>query len=114
VIGRRRVPVLFQSSNAECGSACLAMVLGYHGYRTSVREVREWCPPGRDGISAGALVRTARGAGLATTAYRASAAVLRNAELPAIAHWQDNHSSSSPTSPAARSPSWIRRSAGSG
>jgi ABC-type bacteriocin/lantibiotic exporter with double-glycine peptidase domain len=28
---------------------------------------------------------------LETTAYRASAALLRNAELPAIAHWQDNH-----------------------
>jgi ATP-binding cassette, subfamily B, bacterial len=91
VIGGRRVPLLFQSSNAECGSACLAMVLGYHGYRTSVREVREWCPPGRDGISAGALVRTARGVGLLATAYRAGTEVLRSVALPAIAHWQDNH-----------------------
>jgi ABC-type bacteriocin/lantibiotic exporter with double-glycine peptidase domain len=88
---RRRVPVLFQSSNAECGAACLAMVLGYHGFRASVREVREWCPPGRDGITAGAIVRTARGAGLATTAYRADAQALRSVALPAIAHWQDNH-----------------------
>ncbi len=28
---RRRVPVLLQLNDSECGAACLAMVLSYHG-----------------------------------------------------------------------------------
>lgn len=87
----RRVPVVLQASNAECGLACLAMVLGRVGYRTSVRELREVCAPGRDGISAGALVRTARTLGLQASGVVATPQALAELALPAIAHWSDNH-----------------------
>jgi ABC-type bacteriocin/lantibiotic exporter with double-glycine peptidase domain len=71
--------------------ACLAMVLGYFGHRTSVRELREICEPGRDGISAGALVRAARRLGLHGTGYRATPQALAALAFPAIAHWEGNH-----------------------
>lgn len=71
--------------------ASLAMVLGYHGHSTTVRELREVCPPGRDGVSAGALVRAARSLGLQTAGYRATPEAIAGLPLPLIAHWDDNH-----------------------
>ena len=39
----RRLPVLLQMNMTECGAACLAMILGYHGRKVSVVECREAC-----------------------------------------------------------------------
>ncbi|TKK88096.1 peptidase domain-containing ABC transporter [Herbidospora galbida] len=84
-----RVPVRLQSGLAECGAACLAMVLSHHGRHTGVREVSEQCGVGRDGLSALAIVKAARGYGLTATAYKAE--TVTDAPLPAVAHWRRNH-----------------------
>lgn len=65
------------------------MILGYYGCATSVRELRESFAPGRDGISAGALVRAARSHGLTATGYPAEA--VGSLTMPAIVHWENNH-----------------------
>ena len=36
----RRVPVLLQAEAAECGMACLGMVLGYHGRHVDLGGLR--------------------------------------------------------------------------
>ena len=36
----RRVPVLLQMSQVECGAACLAMILGYYGRMTSISTLQ--------------------------------------------------------------------------
>ena len=38
---RRRVPVILQTEAAECGLACLAMVMGYHGVITDLATLRD-------------------------------------------------------------------------
>ena len=88
---RRNVPVLLQLSMVECGAACLAMILGYHGRKTSVAECRERCTPGRDGVNAQSIARAARGFGLRVRAYATRSASFANAELPVIIHWNFNH-----------------------
>lgn len=88
---RRRVPVRFQASRAECGVACLAMVLSYHGYPMSVRAAREECALGRDGVSAGTLARAARRLGMIAIGRAADPSALAAIRLPTIAHWEDNH-----------------------
>ncbi|NUT49523.1 MAG: peptidase domain-containing ABC transporter [Saccharothrix sp.] len=88
---RCRVPVVLQASRAECGVACLTMVLNHHGRGVSPQEVRRLCPVGRDGTSAGAMVRAARRMGMHATGYRAAPAVFARVPLPVIAHWRDDH-----------------------
>ncbi|WP_158633164.1 peptidase domain-containing ABC transporter [Amycolatopsis sp. WAC 01376] len=88
---RGRVPLVLQSSNAECGLACLSMILGYHRRPTPVRELRELCAPGRDGVSAGGLLRAGRACGLTMTGYAATPEAFTAVALPAIAHWEGNH-----------------------
>ena len=88
---RRSVPVMFQASRTECGPACLAMVVSYHGRQMSVREARDFCGAGRDGVSAGALARAARQLGMSAAGRVASPVGLAATRLPAIAHWEDDH-----------------------
>ena len=45
----RRVPLVKQMSITECGAACVAMVLGYHGKPVRLDEVREVLGVDRDG-----------------------------------------------------------------
>jgi hypothetical protein len=42
LIGRRSVPDIRQSEAAECGLACLAMVLGYHGHDVDLGTRWRW------------------------------------------------------------------------
>jgi ATP-binding cassette, subfamily B, bacterial len=88
---RRRVPVRMQLNNLECGAACLAMVLSYHGRRTSVAQCRESCDGGRGGIDAATIARSGRAEGLVVTGYAGRPEVLDDSRLPAIAHWEHNH-----------------------
>ncbi|HEU4387523.1 MAG TPA: peptidase domain-containing ABC transporter [Blastocatellia bacterium] len=88
---RRRVPMRYQMSVVECGAACLAMILSYHGRRTGVPECREQCSVGRDGLTAGGLVKAAASFGLRVTVRSVEPYELAAANLPAIAHWDFNH-----------------------
>jgi ATP-binding cassette subfamily B protein len=88
---QRRVPVLTQLSEVECGAACLAMVLSYYGRKTSVSEIRERCGVGRDGLSALSLVQAARSYGLRVRAVSLQHNNFRFVTLPAIVHWEFNH-----------------------
>ncbi|WP_394365842.1 cysteine peptidase family C39 domain-containing protein [Mesoterricola sediminis] len=45
---RARVPFIPQMENAECGAACLAMILGRLGHHAPLPEVRQACNVGRD------------------------------------------------------------------
>src|SRR5581483_4005019 len=88
----RRVPVIYQLDAVECGIACLAMVLEFFGRRGALPAVRQWCDPGRDGLTVDELSRAARRLGLQVTSHTMrNADDLRSRALPAIVHWRRNH-----------------------
>jgi ATP-binding cassette, subfamily B, bacterial len=87
----RRIPVVLQMNNVECGAACLAMVLGYFGRRTPIFECRERCGIGRDGVTAQTIAQAARSYGLRVSAYSLEPADFNHVPLPAIVHWDFNH-----------------------
>src|SRR5579875_2429492 len=86
-----RVPEMRQVTAVECGAACLAMVLTYYGYATSVSEVQERCGVGRDGLTALEIVKAARQYGLRVRAVSINLDDFRYLTLPAIVHWEFNH-----------------------
>lgn len=88
---RRRVPVVLQQSIAECGVACLAMVLGWFGREATLEECRERCGGGRDGVTAQALLEAARSFGLRARAFKLEPSQLGHVPLPAIVHWELDH-----------------------
>ena len=88
---QKRVPVLLQLSEVECGAACLAMILSYHGRKTSVSEVRDRVGLGRDGLTALEIVKAGRGYGMRVRAVSLQENDFRFVSLPAIVHWEFNH-----------------------
>lgn len=89
---RRRVPVVHQMEMAECGAACLGMVLGFHGCHVPLSELRATCAVGRDGVNAHTLLQGGRTYGLTATALQVQqTARLDQLRLPAILHWDFNH-----------------------
>ncbi|WP_437757317.1 peptidase domain-containing ABC transporter [Sorangium sp. So ce1389] len=87
----RRIPFVQQLSAAECGAACLAMVLGYHGRSVPLAEVRDVVGADRDGARATALLGAARHFGLRGRGVRVDVHQLSYLEPGAILHWEFNH-----------------------
>jgi len=56
-----------QMEDADCGAACLSMILTHHGRRARLAEVRERCGVGRNGMTAAGFARAAATYGLAVT-----------------------------------------------
>src|SRR4051812_12605612 len=57
---RRRIQWVQQLTATECGAACLAMVLDYHGKKVRLDHIRDVQPIGRDGLSALAILQAAQ------------------------------------------------------
>ena len=87
----RRVPVLRQMANMECGAACLAMILSYYGRKTSIPEASNYLGIGRDGASALAIATAGREQGLRVRAYTIEPTDFQDVKCPAIVHWNFNH-----------------------
>lgn len=87
----KRVPVILQMTPRECGAACLAMVLTYHGRETTINESRKFLQTGRDGLTARAIAQAGRDLGLRVRAFSLEPASLAEVRTPAVVHWNFDH-----------------------
>ena len=76
---------------ADCGAACLAMVLGYFGKRVELRQLRDMTGASRDGVSALAIVKAARACRLQARGVHADLDQLRHLPRGSILHWEFSH-----------------------
>ena len=92
--GRRapgRVPVVRQLAEAECGAACLAMILAFHGKAVRLDELRASLGGGREGTTALSLLNVAREYGLRGRGVRVEIADLKYLPAGSILHWDFSH-----------------------
>lgn len=87
----RRLPVVLQAEAAECGMACLAMVLGYHGRHVDLGALRRRHALSLKGMTLRNLIDLAGTMGLGTRALRVELADLARLKAPCILHWGLNH-----------------------
>jgi len=87
----RQLPVILQTEAAECGLACLAMVLNHHGVVTDLPALRTRHAVALTGMTLGTLTDIAQREQLGTRGLRLELHELPQLRLPAILHWDLNH-----------------------
>ncbi len=88
---RHKVPFVQQLEVADCGAACLTMVLHYHGSHLRLDDVRRQSGVTRAGLDAMAIVRTGEALGLRGRGVRAEVEDLDQLPPATILHWDFNH-----------------------
>ncbi|XXF78907.1 peptidase domain-containing ABC transporter [Myxococcaceae bacterium GXIMD 01537] len=93
LLGKRpaRIPHVQQVSVAECGAACLAMVLAWYGRNVSMEEVRDGMGVGVNGVSALDILDAAHRYGLRGRGMRLELEDLEHLPPGAILHWDFRH-----------------------
>ncbi len=89
---RRRIPFIQQTTAADCGAACLTMVLDYYGKEVRLDEVRDAAGADRDGANALGILKAGRWFGLRGRGVQVKKIDdLEHLEKGAILHWQFRH-----------------------
>lgn len=92
----RTFPFYRQLDAMDCGPTCLRMIAEYHGRSYALQTLREQSHADREGVSVRGIVLAAEAIGLQAMAVRLdfdqrAGAGLRQAPLPCIVHWEQNH-----------------------
>ena len=87
----KRIPYYQQLEVSDCGAACLAMTLAFHGRNVSPEEVRRATKTSRGGVNAASIVEAARTYGMDARGVRVEPEALRYLQRGAILHWEFNH-----------------------
>lgn len=87
----QKLPIIYQTEIAECGLACLAMVAGFHGHHTDLRELRNRHSITLKGATLAQVVSIAERMNFSTRAIKVELEDLKLVRCPAILHWDLNH-----------------------
>ena len=85
------VALVTQTTEVDCGAACLAMALRCLGTEYHLNEVREAVGVGRDGVNASDICDGARQLGFTARAVRIELKALRVLPMGTILHWEFRH-----------------------
>ncbi|MFY0525041.1 peptidase domain-containing ABC transporter [Archangium gephyra] len=87
----RRIPYIQQLDASDCGAACLAMVLAYHGKAVRLEDIRKVLGLGRDGATALRILEAARWYGLRGRGVSLEVEDLGYLPPGSILHWEFRH-----------------------
>lgn len=88
---RRKLPVILQTEAAECGLACLAMILCAHGHLIDLVSLRREAAVSGSGLNLRSLMRIADRFGLHSRPVKLDLPALAKLSLPCVLHWDFNH-----------------------
>ena len=80
-----------QHDSMQCGIASLQMVCKYFGREYTLDSLSKLCFATTEGVSMLGINEAANTLGLHTACARISIAMLNEAPLPCILHWNQNH-----------------------
>jgi ATP-binding cassette subfamily B protein len=84
-------PSSLQHDAMDCGPTCLRMIAAHYGRVYSLETLREKSHISREGVSMLGISEAAENIGFRTVGARLSLEKLKEAPLPCIVHWNQNH-----------------------
>lgn len=75
----------------QCGTACLQMICNFFGREYTMDSLSKLCFATTEGVSLLGINEAANTIGLRTISARTTIAMLIEAPLPCILHWNQNH-----------------------
>ncbi|MBC6112440.1 peptidase domain-containing ABC transporter [Pedobacter fastidiosus] len=84
-------PSYLQADQMDCGPTCLRMIAKHYGKNFSLQKLREISGINREGVSLLGISEAAEKIGFRTTGAKLTLQQLKEIELPAILHWNQNH-----------------------
>lgn len=91
IFHKNNLPLILQSEMAECGLACLAMILAYYNYNLSLSDIRLHFKLTLKGTTLLHLKNIANQLGFNSQVLRIELQQLNQILLPCIIHWDMNH-----------------------
>ncbi len=88
---RNKLPSILQTEQAECGLACLAMILHFHGYKIDLNSLRTKFCVSSNGLTMKSLIRTTELVNLPSRPLKLEINELTKLTTPAILHWDMDH-----------------------
>lgn len=88
---RRRLQIIRQTENAECGLACVAMIANYFGHEISLPELRQRFPLSQRGATLKQIIDVSQELNLSCRPLRIELHELDRLSLPCILHWNMSH-----------------------
>jgi ATP-binding cassette subfamily B protein RaxB len=86
-----KLPVILQAEASECGLACLAMIAGFHGFKTDLNQLRRRFSMSMHGVNLKQLRDMAMRMHMNGRALQLEMEHLNDLQLPCILHWNMNH-----------------------
>lgn len=87
----QKLPITLQTEAAECGLACLVMVLSYHGHDIDLPSLRSRLAVSLKGMNLGQLIEAAESFSLAARPLRLDLHEISNLQTPCVMHWDMSH-----------------------
>jgi len=86
-----KFPYYKQQDQKDCGPTCLRMLCSFYGRKIPIQKLRTLCFINRGGVNLLAISEAAEKLGFRTSGVKLDIEALKNAELPCILHWRQNH-----------------------
>lgn len=88
---KHKVNFFYQLESTDCGSACLCMILSFHGRQVTLTQIKKLFEFTRIGVSVEDIVQVSEKVGLNATALKLTLSQLEEIPLPAILFWKQDH-----------------------
>ena len=80
-----------QKYQMDCGPTCLQMIGKFYGRNFNIEKLRELTEIGKEGVNILGISDAAEKIGYRTQAVQLNVKELKEARLPCILHWGQNH-----------------------
>ncbi|PHM73229.1 peptidase domain-containing ABC transporter [Xenorhabdus kozodoii] len=91
VFFKRKINIIYQENIADCGIACIAMILCYHGNDTTLKELKENNSFYSRGLRLKDMLSISENNKLNTNVYSLDVDEINLLKKPCILHWDMNH-----------------------